>query len=117
MTTITLFRDDEKHLRFVGEVIAEASSRSHEGPTQSRWTELALYRTAGGKLVVARIRRTCWQGEEDQCAAEVCADPAGVVRWLMEDSDGRILDVHHRLITRAATEDPRFGDAAVEHVD
>jgi hypothetical protein len=74
---VTVFRDGEKNLRFVGELLASASSRSHQGPRSQRWQELTLYRTQGGKFVAARVGRTIWQGEVDRYEA-VVGDTAAV---------------------------------------
>ena len=64
-------RDGDRDLRFEGEIIARASSRKHEGPANTRWNELTLYRTQGGKLVAQKIGRTQWQGEVDRHEAVV----------------------------------------------
>lgn len=63
MTTFTLPRTGDRPLQFDGEQIAETDSRQTQGPCQTRWYELALYRTDGGKYVIAIGYRTQWQGE------------------------------------------------------
>jgi hypothetical protein len=67
----TVRRDGDRDLCFEGELIASISSRRHEGKANTRWNELALYRTAGGKLVASKIGRTIWQGEVDRYEAVV----------------------------------------------
>ena len=62
----TLARDGARDIRFTGELIAEVSSHHYEGPRNTRWTELRLFRTAAGTLVCHEIGRTIWQGETDR---------------------------------------------------
>jgi hypothetical protein len=68
MEQFTIHRDAEPDLSFTGELVAEASTSPDQAmPNYSeqtgRWTELALYRTQGGKFICSRIERTQWQGE------------------------------------------------------
>lgn len=84
MTEITLPRDGDRDLRFTGELIAEASSsannvRSDYSGAPGRWAELALYRTASGKLVAQEVGRTQWEGEHDRHSAWVCETEAEVI--------------------------------------
>jgi hypothetical protein len=82
MTEYTIERDDDRPLRFTGEIIAEASSRGIRGPSQNRWQELTLYRTAGGKMIARRVGRTQWQGERDRHEAVAVDTPDQVVAFL-----------------------------------
>ena len=87
MQTYTLKRDGEPNLRFDGELIAEVSSSDERSASDysgstGRWSELALYRTKGGKLVASEVGRTRWQGEHDRHSATVCADAAAVAEAL-----------------------------------
>jgi hypothetical protein len=77
--TYSLPRDGDLPLRFDGERIASASSRRRDGPGQNRWHELALYRTGGGRFVLAATYRSCWQGEDDRHWV-THADAIGAVR-------------------------------------
>jgi hypothetical protein len=81
METITLRRDDARDLRFVGELVAEATDRGRGPDERQRWRELSLYRTAGGKLVCADVRRSVWQneGEHDRFSVHIADDEAGIV--------------------------------------
>lgn len=77
MEEITVARDNDRDLRFKGEKIAWASSspnnaHSNYSRNTGRWTELNLYKTAGGKFVCEQIGRTQWQGEHDRRSALVC---------------------------------------------
>ncbi|MEB2353251.1 MAG: hypothetical protein OZ924_17810 [Burkholderiaceae bacterium] len=82
METFEIERDDARPLRFKGEMIATASSKTTDGPGSQRWRVLHLYRTAAGTLVAERIGRTIWIGERDRHEAQACATEAEVVEYL-----------------------------------
>lgn len=82
MQEFRLERDGERTLTFVGELLAEVSSRTYHGETQNRWTDIRLYRTKAGTLVVQQVGSTTWQGEHDRYSATVCADEAEVIAHL-----------------------------------
>lgn len=96
METYTLEIDNEPNIRFTGELVATAASSdnkavgsSYSGQT-GRWTELALYKTKGGKYICHQIGRTCWQGERDRFSGKVCETLEEVKeffghRWLAKD--------------------------------
>ena len=78
MEEFEVIRDKEQNLKFKGELIASSHSSdnhamgsSYSGST-GRWTELRLYKTAGGKFICSSIGRTRWQGERDRFAGCVC---------------------------------------------
>lgn len=77
-----LTNDGHPDVEFTGEKIAEAGDHSHQGDRQNRWTEIDLFRTVRGKLVVQRTRRTCWQGESDSYEVRVCEDEADLINFL-----------------------------------
>lgn len=93
--TIIVQRDNAPDLRLSGELIASASSsadnaRSDYSGHTGRWTELALYKTTGGKFVCSQVGRTQWQGEHDRRSGTVCNDVTGVIQffghgWLAKD--------------------------------
>lgn len=95
METFLLTIDNAPDLRFTGERIAAAStSESNASPNYSgqtgRWTELALYRTKGGKFVCHQVGRTLWQGERDRYSGQVCETEEEVKaffghRWLAKE--------------------------------
>jgi len=68
MKEITVERDGEKDLSFVGKKVAEISTR---GNSSTRWQEYTVYQTKGGKYVIAGASITLWQGEQDGHYAEV----------------------------------------------
>lgn len=88
-TDYTLRRDGDAPLTFRGRLLAEASSQTRSGPTETRWHELALYevepdpgaeetRAAGvewpREYLVAVGWRTRWQGEGDADAVLLAED-------------------------------------------
>jgi hypothetical protein len=80
----TLPRSGRAPLRFQGELLAESEGYRYTGREQTRWHNIAIYRTAGGKYVVSIQYRTRYQGETDHDAAEVIAQPSGVEATLRE---------------------------------
>jgi len=82
MQEFKLERDGEKTLAFTGELLAEVSSRTYSGETQNRWTEIKLYRTKAGVLVVQEVGNTTWQGEHDRHSATICDDEDAVIACL-----------------------------------
>lgn len=86
METIILENDNAPGIRFKGELIAEASSSanrassSYSGAT-GRWTELKLYRTAGGRYVAQSIGYTQWTGEHTRYTTRACETVADVIEF------------------------------------
>lgn len=88
--------DGEREIRFTGQLLGESSS---ERPGKSRWIELRIFRTAGGKYIVSGVGRSTQDGETDRRWAHVCESAAGALESLyMYDGD----DV--RYLTRTAKE-------------
>lgn len=96
METFTLEIDNAPNIRFTGEMLASAFSSDNQAMGSSysgqtgRWTELALYKTKGGKFVCHQVGRTRWQGERDRFSGEVCETPEEVKeffghRWLAKE--------------------------------
>jgi len=71
MEEIVVKRDGERDLAFVGRLIASESTRTNNGPNNSRWNDYSVYRTKSGKYVFADEFTTLWQGEDDQANAGV----------------------------------------------
>jgi hypothetical protein len=96
METFTLEIDNAPSVRFTGELVASAASSDNQaigsgysGQT-GRWTELALYKTKGGKIICHQVGRTRWQGDRDRFSAKVCETLAEVKeffghRWLAKE--------------------------------
>lgn len=95
METITVKRDDQRDVKFTGELVgvaassADRASQNYSGST-GRWAKLALYRTKGGTYVCERIEYTRWQGEQTGHSGAVCENEEQVVEffgcgWLAKD--------------------------------
>lgn len=80
METITVQRDNDADLRFTGEELASASSKSTYNDN-GRWTVLKLFKTASGKFICQSIGRTQHQGESDRYSATVATDDAGIIAF------------------------------------
>jgi hypothetical protein len=115
--TYTVNRDGKPPLRFTGTIIAETDNRSVRGDRQNRWTEITLYRTKAGKIVVDVTNRTQLEGESDRCRADVVSDAKAVIEWLTADNDGELGSVSQAVLERAAKNDPEFAAAYVEDID
>lgn len=82
MTRRTIPRSGAAPLAFNGDAVASDTTRAHDGPTQNRWHDATIYRTAAGKYVVAVSYHTCWQGELEHDYADVADSPDQVPRLL-----------------------------------
>lgn len=93
METFTLNIDNAPNIRFTGELIASAATSDNQAMGSSysgqtgRWTELALYKTMGGKFVCHQVGRTRWLGKRDRFSGKVCETLEDVTeffghRWL-----------------------------------
>lgn len=105
-----LANDGERDVRFKGEKLASVSSHHYQGPRQNRWTELSLYRTAGGTLVLWIVGRTQWQGESDRHRVVTCSDEDAVVQALIDDDDGQLGDLAKELCNDVGIEHERTID-------
>lgn len=83
-TQVTLPRTGDTPLTFSGELVADSDGQYAAGQNKNRWHELAVYRTTGGKYVVAIKYRTIWQGELDHDFAAVASDPKEAATLLRE---------------------------------
>jgi len=92
---IQLRRDGAPPLRFKGTLSGIASSHSHSGPSNSRWTEIRIYETVSGKAVLSIIGHTLWQGESMRYAAIVVPvyDGPAITKALADQNDGYLSDV------------------------
>ena len=74
---ITIEIDNRPDIRFTGERLAAVKSSANNASSSysgqpGRWTQLALYKTKGGKYVCHKIGHTIWQGESDSYSGKVC---------------------------------------------
>ena len=82
MGTHILQRTGNTSLKFDGEVIAESKPEPRsgkKGKDPQRWHELAIYRTSGGKFVLAITYRVEWKGEQNHYFATRLPDVPSVV--------------------------------------
>lgn len=78
MDTITLVRTGNRPLRFQGEMLSSCNTKAHSGPGDTRWWEMAIYRTQAGGYVVHIAYDSNWQGETCRYDVYPCADAAAV---------------------------------------
>ena len=81
MKSYTIENDGAPNIKISGECLAFASSKDPYGGHNGRWTELRLYRTAGGKFVCQSAGLTQWQGEVNRYAAQVCETEKEVIEF------------------------------------
>ena len=100
---IQLRRDGAPPLRFKGTLSGIASSHSHSGPSNSRWTEIRIYETVSGKAVLSIIGHTLWQGESMRYAAIVVPvyDGPAITKALADQNDGYLSDVAKEVLDDA----------------
>lgn len=72
MEKFTIQRTGAVPLAFEGEQLTAHSGWMVAGKDQTRWHEVAVYRTTSGRYVVAIAFCTRWEGEEDWYTAAVC---------------------------------------------
>lgn len=82
MEIYTLPRTGDRPVRFTGEILAQVSTREHQGPCENRWWVLTLYRTGVGQYVAAIGYHTQWQGELGRYDAYRCEDAQAVTAAL-----------------------------------
>jgi hypothetical protein len=116
MQEYTVTRDGQKDLRFSGELLAEVNNKWVAGKDNSRWHELSLYKTAGGKYVLHEVFRTQWQGEIDRHGAAVYGTAEEVLDTLTCE-DGGLSELDKKLLQRAARVEPAFAGLWVEALE
>lgn len=78
--------DGDREIRFEGELLGASSSHR---PGKPRWIEISIFKTNGGKYIVAGIGRTTLDGEDERNWAHVSETPRGCLESLhLYDSDG-----------------------------
>ncbi len=82
METITLENHQGPDVRFQGEEIASTTSKAINGPGSTRWTELTLYRSQGGKLICHEVGITCWEGEHNRYTVHFADDEKELIEAL-----------------------------------
>lgn len=82
MSEYRLTRSGTAPLRFTGEKIACSDGEHLGGQDRTRYHDVAIYWTEGGKYVTAVEYVTRFQGEIGHADAEVFDAPGEVVAWL-----------------------------------
>ena len=115
----TVTRDGKKDLTFTGVLIGSGSDHEPQGPNNSRWSEIDIYRTDSGKYVVAQVYRTRWQREEGSRRAEVVGSPAEVLEllsWEDEEGNSGLSNLAKEALEAAAENDSAFEGITLEAV-
>lgn len=74
-TTAHTINDGDQITAFTGDLLGVGSSLKSGA---SRWHEVRIYRTTGGRYIVHKIGRSVLPGEVDRHAVKVCDRPEGV---------------------------------------
>jgi hypothetical protein len=114
-------RDGDLDLAVSGVLLADVSGQS---PTSTKWTELALYRSASGRYILARermkVRRTMAPGDVSSLhtahEAVVLEDAAAVIAHLRERSEGQLGRLDKELLDLAAVKDEAIRALLTEEV-
>jgi hypothetical protein len=114
--THTIARDGLPPIRFTGELIGHGSTKTVRGSNQNRWTEAAIYRTKGGKYVVALERHSQWEGERNCYTAASCATAQEVITWLGE-GETTLGEASEEAVVAATKADDNFKAAWIEEVE
>lgn len=105
-------QDDDGGITFIGKQLAFASSSA---PGKTRWSELTLFITEGGKYVVAGAGISRVPGEENRRWAVVVDDAIAVVAKLTLHSEAGVHYIPHvpnrRVLSDASILDPELHTA------
>ena len=113
MTQQNIDRTGLPPLRFIGEAIGNGSTRGH---SSTRWTNVSIYRTKGGKWVANVVNRTQWEGEHDYAKAQPFESPKELIKFLC-DNEERLGRASQEACENAAKANPEFAAAFVETLD
>lgn len=109
-------RDGQRPLRFTGTLIVQDNNQPSFGLNQNRWTDIALYRTKGGKFVIRVKQISQWANEKNSCRAAALDTAAEVIAWLAADNDGHLGRLSQAILEKAAKQLPEFNEAYAEEV-
>lgn len=84
-TKTTVKRDGQRDLKFGGQLLGSASSKTH---SCFRWTEILIHKTDSGKYVIETRGLTCVDGETNRFNGYICETEAAVVKQLADDNEG-----------------------------
>lgn len=103
---ISLSDENNVAVSFLGEKIAEASSRTETGKSAQRWSEIAIYREDAGTYVAHEIGRSAIAGEVDRFRLHR-GTPRGIYAALTRDGK-RVTLLVEELLAQAADRDAKF---------
>ena len=110
-------RDGERALAFSGRIIGQADNKDHNS---TRWTTVAIYRTASGRVVTKVHDRTQWQGESDHVRADSFGTVLEAINYLRNSGDydieGYLSPEAQEAIEDAAKNDEEFSSAFTETI-
>ena len=111
-----IYRDGLPPIAFTGEKIGYGSNEIQNGNRANRWTEVAIWKTKGGRYIAHVERYTCWQGESGSSDGTSCGTVAEVIAALRNE-DGLLGVVSQKAVEQASETDPAFANAWVEEVE
>ena len=109
----TIIRDGNPPITFTGEELSSATSEDHNS---TRWTEITIYRTKGGKIVAHVERFTRWEGESGHDTAEAFDDFGQAIEWLKGD-EGTLGRVSQQAVEEAIAKNPELSKFWVQEVE
>lgn len=111
-------RDGLPPIVFTGEEIGKGSNRIRGGRDSTRWTNVTLYTTKGGRFVAHVERVTQWQGESDRDTATSKETANEIIQWLKDDAGADTLgEASQCAVEQAVKVCPDFAAAWVETVE
>jgi len=121
MKEITVRRDGDRDLEFIGVELGSGSfgtgGTSGYSCDWNRGTDVTIYRTQGGRYVVAVRQWSCWQGERDAHRATACDTAADVLAWLIEDAGGQLGRASKEALEAAAASDEDLAAVLTEWIE
>ena len=96
-------------IAFTGEMLGEASDRWQEGIERSRWYDMRLFRTDGGRYVLWEKYNTSWKRERGSENVEVFEDARELEDYLVPDCD-ELQGVIRELLEESAFNDQSLID-------
>lgn len=89
---------------------------STQTTNSTRWTEINIHKTKGGKYIAKIARVSQWENEDTEVTAQVCETPCDVIKFLQND-DGVLGSASQEAIESASKDLPEFRAAFVEVVE
>jgi hypothetical protein len=118
---IVISRTGTAPLKFSAQLTDQnGSGAGWKGSTQdvssTRWTEVWIYKTKGGKYVAKVARISQWQNEETKVEAQAFTEPSELIDYL-KNEDGLLGEASQEAVEAACKDLSEFRDAFVEVVE